>query len=42
MRLYGDISKTGAGRGDDCSTGYLLDYQYIKENQEITTIDLRK
>ena len=26
------ISKTGAGRGDDCSTGYLLNYQYLKEN----------
>ena len=41
-RKYDEIRKTVLGKGDDYSTGYLLDYKYFKENYQLIAIDLSK
>ena len=30
------------GQGDDCTTGYLLDYAYFKDNCRLIAVDLSK
>ena len=39
---YGNIRKITPGKGDDYTTGCLLDYSYFKENYKLIAIDLRK
>ena len=35
-----NIRKIATGKGDDYTTGCLLDYPYFKENYKVTSIDL--
>ena len=39
---YENIRKIATGKGDDYTTGSLLDYPYFKENYKITAIDLSR
>ena len=32
LRTCDNIQKITAGQGDDCTTGYLLDYLYFKQH----------
>ena len=34
--------KIVAGQGDDCTTGWLLNYQYIKDYYKMIAVDLSK
>ena len=37
-----NIRKIATGKGDDYTTGCLLDYSYFKENYKMITINLSK
>ena len=37
-----NVRKIATGKGDDHTTGCLLDYSYFKENYKIIAIDLSK
>ena len=37
---YDEIRKIVAGQGDDYTTGYLLDYQYLKDHHQLIPVDL--
>ena len=39
---YDGIIKIGAGRGDNSTSGCLLDYPYFKEYYKVIAIDLSK
>ena len=39
---YENIRKIATGRGDDYTTGCLLDYPYFKDSYKIIAIDLSK
>ena len=39
---YEKIRKIATGQGDDYTTGYLLDYQYVKDYCKMITVDLSK
>ena len=39
---YENIRKIAIGRGDDYTTGCVLDYPYFKDNYKMIAIDLRK
>ena len=39
---YDNIRKTAAGQGDNYTTGYLLDYPYLKNYYKMIIIDLSK
>ena len=39
---YENIRKIATGRGDDYTTGCLLDYSYFKDSYKIIAIDLSK
>ena len=41
-KTYENIRKTATGKGDDHTTGCLLDYPYIKDNYKMIAIDLSK
>ena len=41
-KTYENIRKIAAGKGDDYTTGCLLDYPYFKENYKIFAIDLSR
>ena len=41
-KKYENIRKVTTGKGDDYTTGFLLDYSYFKENYELIAIDLSK
>ena len=41
-KTYENIKKIATGKGDDCTTGCLLDYPYFKENYKMTAIDLSR
>ena len=41
-KTYENIRKTTTGKGDDHTTGCLLDYPYIKDNYKMIAIDLSK
>ena len=41
-KTYENIRKIATGKGDDYTTGCLLDYSYFKENYEMIAIDLSK
>ena len=42
IRKYDEIRKIAIGQGDDCATGCLLDYQYIKDHHQLIVVDLSK
>ena len=37
---YENIGKIAAGKGDDYTTGCLLDYQYFRDNYKMIIVDL--
>ena len=41
-KTFENIRKITTGKGDDCTTGCLLDYFYFKENYKLISIDLTK
>ena len=41
-KTYENIRNIATGKGDDYTTGCLLDYPYFKENYKIIAIDLSK
>ena len=41
-KTYENIRKTDTGKGDDYTTGCLLDYSYLKENYKMIAIDLSR
>ena len=42
LKTYENIRKIATGKGDDYTTGCLLDYSYFKENYKMIAIDLSK
>ena len=41
-KTYENIRKVATGKGDDYTTGCLLDYCYLKENYKMIAVDLSK
>ena len=41
-QLINEVRKVSTGKGDDYTTGCLLDYAYFKDNYRLTAIDLIK
>ena len=41
-KTYENIRKIATGKGDNYTTGWLLDYPYFKENYKMIVIDLSK
>ena len=41
-KIYENIRKISTDKGDDYTTGYLLDNPYFKKNYKMITIDLSK
>ena len=42
IKKYDEIRKVATGKGDDCTTGCLLDYQYFKDHYQLIAVDLSK
>ena len=42
IRKYDEIRKIATGKGDDYTTGCLLDYQYFKNHYKLTAVHLSK
>ena len=42
LKTYENIGKVATGKGDDYTTGCLLDYSYFKENYKMIATDLTK
>ena len=42
IKKYDEIGKIALEKGDDYSTGCLLDYKYFKENYQLIAVDLSK
>ena len=42
LKKYDEIRKIATGKGDDYTTGCLLDYQYFKDHYQLTAVDLSK
>ena len=42
LKTYENITRIATGKGDDYTTGCLLDYFYFKENCQMIAIDLSK
>ena len=42
LKTYENIRKIATGKGDDCTTGCLLDYAYFKDYYKMIAIDLSK
>ena len=40
FKTFENIRKIATGKGDDYTTGCLLDYPYFKENYKMVAIDL--
>ena len=42
IKKYDGIRKIPTGKGDDYTTGCLLDYQYFKDHYQLIAVDLSK
>ena len=42
IKRYEEIRKLTTGQGKDYTTGYLLDYDYIKNHYRLITVDLSR
>ena len=42
IKKYDEIRKVTTGKGDDYTTGCLLDYQYFKDHYQLIAVDLFK
>ena len=41
-KQYEEIKKLTTGQGEDCTTGCLLDYDYIKNHYRLIAVDLSR
>ena len=41
-KIYENIRKIATAKGDDYTTGCLLDYPYFKENYKMIAVDLSR
>ena len=41
-KTYENIRKIATGKGDDCTTGCLLDYRYFVKNYKMIATDLSR
>ena len=42
IKRYGEIKKLTTGQGEDYTTGYLLDYDYIKNHYRLIVVYLSR
>ena len=42
VKQYDEVRKISTGKGDDCTTGCLLDFAYFEKNYKIIAADLSK
>ena len=42
IKKYDEIRKIATGKGDNYTTGCLLDYQYFKDHYQLIAVDLSK
>ena len=42
IKRYDEVRKTSIRQGNDCTTKYLLDYEYFKDNHKLIVVDLSK
>ena len=42
IKKYDEIRKNATGKGDNYTTGCLLDYQYFKDHYQLIAVDLSK
>ena len=42
IKKYDDVRKTATGKGDDYTTGCLLDYAYFEKNHKLIAADISK
>ena len=42
IKKYDEIRKIATGQRDDYTTGFLLDYQYFRDHDQLTVVDLSK
>ena len=42
IRKYDETRKIPTGQGDDYTTGFLLNYQYLKDHSQSIAVDLSK
>ena len=42
IEQYDELKKTATGQGDDYTTGCLLNFQYFKDDYNLTAFDLSK
>ena len=42
QKRYEEIRKLTTGQGEDYTTGFLLDYDYIKNHHRLMTVDLSR
>ena len=42
IKQYDEVRKISTGKGDDYTTGCLLDYTYFKYNHRLIAVDLSK
>ena len=42
IKMLDEIRKTATGKGDDNTTGCLIDYQYFKDHYQLIAVDLSK
>ena len=42
FKKYGNIRKIATGKGDDYTTGCLIDYQYFKDHYQLIAVDLSR
>ena len=42
IKYYGEVRKVSTGQGDDYTTGWLLDYTFLKDNYRLIAVDLSK
>ena len=42
IEKYRELKKVMIGKGEDYTTGYLLDYDYFKKNYKLVAVDLSK
>ena len=41
-KTYENITRIAIGQGDDYTTGFLLDYSYLKDHYKMIAIDISK
>ena len=42
IKQYDEVREVSTGQGDDCTTGFLLDFSYFEKNYRLIAADLSK